>query len=288
MTRRDLPLGMRLRLLAFRVLATETLRARVERIGAALVNTGKQRFRNDPKCNGEALLQDAALALCSSEPEILVFDVGANVGSWSARLLSAAEEQGLQTRLRLIALEPTAQAFADLTRSLAPFSGSRVELRRVAASDREGEAEMSIYGPASGTNSLEPRHAGGDKHFIQSETVATARLADLVDQAEVDDVHLLKIDAEGHDSVALRGALELFQERRVWIAQFEYNSRWIPGRHLLIDVYELLSGLGYTLGFLSPLGIVWRPVWDASLEDFYESNFVIVRDDLRPMLPSMD
>jgi len=80
---------------------------------------------NDLCTNGESSLQRWILELLPAGREIHVFDVGANVGRWSAAMLATARQAGRLDDLALYAFEPSSYTFALLSESL---SGQPVSL----------------------------------------------------------------------------------------------------------------------------------------------------------------
>ncbi|MGH2882640.1 MAG: FkbM family methyltransferase, partial [Solirubrobacteraceae bacterium] len=55
-------------------------------------------------------------------------------------------------------------------------------------------------------------------------------------------IDLLKLDIEGAELAALRGAERLLAERRVGLIQFEYGLPGMAARVYLRDFFELLDG----------------------------------------------
>src|SRR5205814_1103726 len=88
----------------------------------------------------------------------------------------------------------------------------------------------------------------------------------------------LKIDTEGNDLEVLHGAKGLLQAGGIEMLQFEYNHRWITARRFLLDVFELLTPLGYRLGKVTGSGIEFYAKWDFELESFREGNYLAVKD----------
>jgi hypothetical protein len=81
--------------------------------------------------------------------------------------------------------------------------------------------------------------------------------------------------------------LRLFAERRISVAQFEYNHRWVYARFFLRDAFDLLEPLGYRLGKLTPVGVEFYPRWDADLETFVEGNYIACEQGVAERLPSV-
>jgi FkbM family methyltransferase len=237
---------------------------------------------NDLGTNGESSLQRWVVGLSSPGHRIQVIDVGANVGRWSAAMLTAVHQAGRCDDLDLHAFEPSAHTHALLSAAL---HGQGVRLSRVALGDRTGHSTLHVVGPGAGRNSLYqlPEAPKG----VATEQVQVTTLDDYASRASLEHITLVKIDTEGHDLAVLRGARELLAQQRISFVQFEYNHRWIYGRSFLRDAFELLEPLGYGIGKLTPRGVEFYPGWDVDLETFIEGNYVACAPDVRGMLPSV-
>ncbi|TCB98861.1 FkbM family methyltransferase [Micromonospora zingiberis] len=164
-------------------------------------------------------------------------DVGAWYGPWTARLLRRAE--------RVVAVEPTA-ALAGQLRSAFPT----VEVVEAAISDHAGEATLYLPegGAIVGTSSLEDP--------TQGVPVSVRRIT--LDSLDLTDVRFVKLDIEGHELPALRGAAQTVQRDRP-VLLVEVEERIQPVEPLL----DLLTGWGYR-GYVLP-GREWVPLADFDL-----------------------
>ena len=124
-----------------------------------------------------------------AEPFVFL-DVGANVGLYSLFVSAYAREAGRPSRI--VAVEPSAEMGARL-RFNAQASGAMVEHVAVAVSDAPGTAFLT----SGGTNRGEGRLAD------EGERVEVITLLELCERLELDRVHALKLDIEGHDARAL-------------------------------------------------------------------------------------
>jgi len=163
-------------------------------------------------------------------------DVGAWLGPWTARLRRRAD--------RVVAVEPMPRLAAGLRRAFPD-----VEVVQAAASDRSGEAVLHVPagGPVTGMSSLEPG-TGVDV------PVRSVRLDDLA----LTDVSFIKLDVEGHEVPALRGAEATIRRDRP-VLLIELEERIQPVR----PVVDLLAQWGYT-AFVLP-GRHWVPLADVDL-----------------------
>ena len=253
------------------------------RLGRALYKAARNDGDNDPARNGERWLQGQVLQAFADEPRVVVFDVGANVGGWTEMLLDqapAARAGGLEVH----AFEPVSSTLQTLNERLGrhPRSG-QVRTVPAALSDADGTLEMFEVEANGTTNSLHP------DPFVQGRRIPiqTRRADSYCAEHGIDRVHLLKVDAEGHDFSVLAGAERLFREERVMVAQFEYNHRWVYARHFLKDVFDLVRGMPYVVGKLTPAGVELYDDWHFELERFFENNFVVLHRTLADRIPAV-
>lgn len=258
-------------------------RRRMWRLGRALYRVARNDVDNDPARNGERWLQATVLDLFRDEPRVVVFDVGANVGGWTRMLLEQVPAARADA-LDVYAFEPVASTMQSLREQLGGHPRfDRVHPVSVALSDADGTVEMYEVEPGGTTNSLHPDpFTPARRVAIQTRTADT-----FCDHGGIPKVHLLKVDAEGHDFNVLRGACGLFAQERVMVAQFEYNHRWVYARHYLKDVFDFARGLPYAVGKLTPGGVELYDGWHFEMERFFEANYVLIHHSLLGRIPAV-
>jgi len=170
-------------------------------------------------------------------------DVGASVGVYSIWAL----EQGAT----VIAVEPNPTA-ASLYRQNMKLNGYGPELVEAAVADRPGQMSMTFDLDVANHLVLLPD--------------ARAQHVDLVPVTTVDDLigdrtfAGVKLDVEGTEMMALRGAQRALSEKRIGLLQIEWNyaSMDVTGEDRT-SIGRFLEGFGYGLyraddnGLLSPL-----------------------------------
>jgi FkbM family methyltransferase len=159
-----------------------------------------------------------------------ILDVGANIGVYAAACARAAGDGG-----RVIALEPGPATYEKLTQTCAALRLSNVTPMAVAA------------GRANGTADFISRESGRDvhQHLADSRQHGAAdrlqvqlRKLDDVCGSDVDRVTLMKLDVEGHEVAALKGAERILANGVV---------------HLIVELND---------GALAAAGASSRQVWD--------------------------
>lgn len=161
-------------------------------------------------------------------------DVGAWYGPWTRQMSRRVD--------KVVAFEANPKV-ATVLRRTAP---ANVVVHQVAVSDRdEAAVELSVSGGRGreGRSSVEP-HLGVGAERI---TVPTRRL----DSYGLEGVRLIKVDVEGHELPALRGARSLLErDHPVLVVELDVRHDNVA------PVIEFLTELGYRSSILSRRGWV--------------------------------
>ncbi len=251
-------------------------RRRAWRLGRKLYTAARGEGQNTIQTNGEKTLIEQAIAAFPEAAPFRAWDVGANLGEWTDTLLAAAANQGLAVRINLF--EPTPTAFTSLSDKYS--DNAEVTVEQIALSSKAGSAEFEVVGSHAGTNSLNLTGAPTGKTI----KVALTTGADFHATHGGGEVHLIKVDTEGHDLEVLRGIEPLLAQRAVGIVQFEYNWRWLVNGSSMRAAMLLAERHGYRLGRVAPDGLEIYKSWNAELDRFFETNFALVRLDVLPHL----
>jgi len=140
-------------------------------------------------------------------PGDTVIDCGANIGLFPVWALERTGREG-----RFVCLEPNEGLAGILRRNLEAFDlGNQCEIVKSALSDKRGKSDFlfsnSCFTAAHMVNAKEARWAGqacDDGQFLEEVDVCT--LDDVVDSLGLDHVDFIKMDVEGHEIPALKGA----------------------------------------------------------------------------------
>jgi FkbM family methyltransferase len=136
------------------------------------------------------------------QPGWVFADVGAHIGQYTL----IAAERGAYVH----AFEPNPQNLARLQRNLELNHLTQVVFNSVAVSDRPGESVFQLPEPANtGSGSLRSQDSGS-KNAI---TVKTITLDDYF-ASQPAAPHIIKLDVEGAELLALRGAVRLLRVRQ--------------------------------------------------------------------------
>jgi FkbM family methyltransferase len=254
------------------------------RIGAFIMRAGRSDFPNTIDSNGETLIQETILGLSDRE-EIVVIDCGANMGQWSMQLVSAYRRLGKKICLRVYCFEPSAYTFDKLVPELESLQSKEIQLTAIqsALSNRIGTTTLNIVHDGAGTNSVVAVPGG----FESEETVPVTTVQEFARQHTITSVDILKIDAEGLDFEIILGAESLLDKLQIGVVQFEYNWRWIYGRHFLQEVFQYFAERDYAIGKITPRGVQFYPRYDVQLESFVEGNYIACTNALKKNFPQV-
>lgn len=175
-------------------------------------------------------------------------DVGANLGIYALVASRIVGPAG-----RVIAFEPSLQSFSALQRNIALNDFTNLQAFPAAVSDKTGRAFL-YHGPDPGQNSL-----GRDPHLEpKAEEVVTQSLDQVLAQAAVGRVHVIKMDVEGAEELVLRGATRAITSDRPAII-FEINQE--ASARLGLSPHgatHMLARLGYEF-FKVRDGVLFKP-----------------------------
>lgn len=225
-----------------------------------------------PHETGELVLLDLLASRWRAQ-HVVVFDVGANVGDYALAVLDHFKN------VELHCFEPSPNAFALLEARIGS-SGAHVHLHRFGLGEFDETVTLYGEGPASGLSSVYRRrlgHFGID--FEPQGEVLLRRLDDVALELGVDRIDLLKLDIEGHELAALKGARRLIGTRGIEGIQFEFGGANIDAHVFFQDLWYFLAPQ-YRIHRVLQDGLVELPRYEEIYEIFLTSNyFCLLKDD---------
>lgn len=165
----------------------------------------------------------------------VMLDVGANHGLLS---FGVAARHGATTAFHLFEPNPALVRSIEATRKRYP--SMRCTVNQAAVSDRSGTVRFAINPSQTGNSHIEP-DAG--------EEVRAIAIDDYLRDEGIAHVAMLKMDVEGYELAALRGARESLTARRIQAIYFEYFEKYLirvgPPKALI----EYLDEMSYQVCF---------------------------------------
>lgn len=233
----------------------------IDRLGIAVRRHRRlRRLRHTPAA-GLGLAHIGSLELLemlATTPPGVIYDIGANVGTWS--LLAKA----LYPAARIEAFEPLALHTGGFHQRMASFTDS-VRLHSCALGASEGTAEMNIM-DFSDASSLLPLTAAGQDEFhlrpVAKQSVPVVPLDTLVRRENLPPPDLLKLDVQGYELEVLRGAETCLAHARVVICEASFHT-YYAAQPLFAELVAFLAQRGYTLQALGEGTALGRPLVQA-------------------------
>ncbi|MDE2333338.1 MAG: FkbM family methyltransferase [Rhodospirillales bacterium] len=213
--------------------------------------------------NGEEALLDRL----ASDTVRVVFDVGANVGTWSRHALKVFP------RAQLHAFEIVPQTCDILQGTIG--GDERVHINPFGLSDAHDSVDVHLYSSNLISSMFTLQNEQDSRATIRCEV---RRGADYAAAQGLDRIDMLKVDVEGAEGKVFSGFEPMFSKRQIGIVQFEYNRGAILGNFLLKHAYEFFRPRGYRLGKLGPEGVAFHE-YELAHEDFLGPNYVACREE---------
>lgn len=218
-------------------------------------------YRNtDIEKNGEHYLINLIFNYYKSTSEqLIIFDVGANVGNYSKVVAERFE-----SKATIYAFEPFSVPFKKLQEL--QKTNPTIKPYPIGFSDKN-EA-LIIH------TSNEFSEIGGiyNRSFIfqdiphdQQEMCNFKTLDEFCNETKIAQIHFLKIDVEGHELAVLNGSKTLLNNSKIDIIQFEFGAGNHFSRTYFIDFYHLLEK-NYAIYRLLADGLIEISDYNSELE----------------------
>jgi FkbM family methyltransferase len=187
-----------------------------------------------------------AVKCVSADHEFLVIDAGANVGSWLHSFWKQSSGKG-----RTYAFEPQPDAAAKIRQ----LNLLHCEVLQVALGEQPGKMTFFTSGDSDTMASLFERHdtyVRGRKY--RELDVEVIRLDDFVLERKIDRIDFMKMDLEGGEFQALKGAAECMRSGILRALSFEFGISNVNSRVFFRDLYNLLTENHYEIFRVTPAG----------------------------------
>lgn len=203
----------------------------------------------------------------------ILFDVGANVGSWSKLVLEK------DNNISLFAFEAIHTTYVNLKETLDKYKERDINLSNKALSNEIGDFNIYNFGENEGINSFfknEVSYKNSKNIEPKIEKVSTTTIDIFCKENNIQEIDYLKCDTEGNDFNVILGAKNMFKHQKIIAFQFEYNWRWINSGTSLKNIFDYFGDTNYIIGKITKNEIQFIKTWNPELEKFYEANYLVV------------
>ena len=213
--------------------------------------------------------------------KITIFDVGANKGQYASLLAKNIDEKDVD----LHCFEPSKTAFSIIKNKIDSINILNVKVNNFALGKKQEDRTLWSNEFGSGLASLTKRrldHLSID--FSCNEQVHVNTIDNYCKNNDINHIHILKIDTEGHELDVLAGAKNMFSQHAVDFVQFEFGGCNIDTRTYVQDFFYFFNEYGFTIHLITPSGYC-MPMehyqeWD---EKFITTNYIAVSRKFMPI-----
>jgi FkbM family methyltransferase len=223
------------------------------------------------RSNGELYLLKI-FSLYHTTP-VFFLDIGANKGEWTDALLDNFQEaRGLCFEIIPYISDKLSMHYAE---------NPAIKVYSLGLSSKSGYVDIQWNKTFDTTSAISPR--------LSHQLFSSAEFQPIKCRVEIGDgilnnidfkkIDIMKVDVEGHEvDVLIRLNSTLRSVRRPHIIQFEYGSTYIPSKHNLQEIYDILSPCGYIIGRLFPDGVKFKD-YEYTDDHFRMGNCVAIESN---------
>ena len=228
----------------------------------------RKRDRN-PITDDERLM----IARCLRDGDV-VLDVGAHHGKWSEAVLANCKAE-------IHAFEASSEAYSVLTEKF----GDDITLNWNAVTSRNADQVFNVYRDDARLSSLHRRHSVESSLLTLGYDAITVPgiTLDKYWMHRKDQIRFLKMDVEGAEYDALRGAVGLLRRGQVDFLQFEYGGTFLDAGTTLRNVWALLRRYGYRVLKVDNGRFSELKTFSSRNEHYQYSNYLALHERLAPV-----
>lgn len=204
------------------------------------------------------------------ESNIIIFDVGANVGNYSKAL-----NEVFKTKAKIFSFEPSKKTFKLFVENT--LNIKNIIPNNFGFSDKEYNQLLFTNSDGSGLASVYQRKL--DHYGIKMDKMEEIKLTTIDNyctENKITRIHFLKLDIEGHEIAALNGAKKMIADKKIDFIQFEFGGCNIDSRTYFQDFFYFLKD-NYNIYRILKNDIYELQTYKETYEIFITINYLAIR-----------
>lgn len=201
-----------------------------------------------------------------NKADIILFDVGANIGEYSEIL-----NEIFESKATIHAFEPSGVTFETLK---AKVSNTKIFAHNVGLGSKNETIKLYKQAANSPLASAFQREYKGEV-FQDFDLVSIKTLDDFCAENQISHIDFLKIDVEGFEMEVLKGASKMIEANKIQYIQFEFGGTHIDPRNFIRDFWILLHPK-YRIYRILKDGLAEIESYTDRLEVFSYSNYLCI------------
>ena len=164
--------------------------------------------------NGDEATNGESFLLRRAAPHLRVaFDIGANLGNWSALLLAENPHCSVH------AFEASPRTFPNLQKRLGAHANAH--LHAAGMGERPGTLAFHDYGENSGLSSFVSRESSVGQKPERIIDVPVTTVDAFCAENRIEQIDFVKVDTEGYEMAVLRGMSAMLERRRIALCRLD-------------------------------------------------------------------
>ncbi len=210
--------------------------------------------------------------LLLSKKDVIIIDGGANIGQYALMC-----NRILKEKYRMYSFEPSKKIFDEFLSNTKHIEYI-IPINKALSNSCD---DVFLYSDGSHTemaSTFPLNYEHFNIFFDQKEKVAATTVDTVMEEFHLQKIHLLKLDLEGAEYIALAGAKEAINAGKIEMIQFEIGRPNVDTKTFFKDFYLLLHDR-YNLYRILSFGFTPLPVYSYEYELFLGCNYLAVLKD---------
>jgi FkbM family methyltransferase len=206
-----------------------------------------------------------------NKENIIVFDVGANVGKYIRYW-----DKYVDSNIISYCFEPSNNTFQELTKNTSDIKD--IHLINKGLGDKDETLTLYSNIKSNTQSSLFKRdmsHWDEDYNLTNEESIKITTLDSFCSENNIEYIDFLKLDVEGYEMNMFRGANNFITNKKIGAIQFELGVASVDGKYFFKDVFYLLKD-NYKIYRITPRNLFEIKQYNEQLEVFLTTNYLAV------------